>query len=184
RGRGSDSGAGIFSFLVGAAPSFLVGLVMLRIFSVQLQWFPTGGREGFLSVVLPTFTLGWFVSAGIMRLTRSSMLESLYGDYVKLARIKGVRESVVIWKHAFKNAALPVITYATVIFAAVIGGAIVTEYVFAWPGLGSLLIRAVIQRDFPVIQGAVILIGSAFVICNFLADLAYAWINPKIRYTR
>ncbi|MDE0235464.1 MAG: ABC transporter permease [bacterium] len=184
RGRGSDYVARIFSILGGAAPSFLVGLVMLRIFSVQLQWFPTGGREGLWSVVLPTFTLGWFVSAGIMRLTRSSMLESLYGDYVKLARIKGVRESVVIWKHAFKNAALPVITYATVIFAAVIGGAIVTEYVFAWPGLGSLLIRAVIQRDFPVIQGSVILIGSAFVLCNFLADLAYAWINPKIRYTR
>ncbi len=184
RGRGGDYVARIFSILGGAAPSFLVGLVMLRVFAVQLQWFPTGGRGEPLSIVLPTVTLGWFVSAGIMRLTRSSMLESLYGEYVKLARIKGVRESIVVWKHAFKNAALPVITYSTVIFAAVIGGAIVTEYVFAWPGLGSLLIRAVIQRDFPVIQGAVILIGAAFVISNFLADLAYAWVNPKIRYTQ
>ena len=184
RGRAGDYIARIFSIMGGAAPSFLVGLVMLRLFSVQLRWFPTGGREEALSIVLPMVTLGWFVSAGIMRLTRSSMLECLYGDYVKLARIKGVRESMVIWKHAFKNAALPVITYSTVIFAAVIGGAIVTEYVFAWPGLGSLLIRAVIQRDFPVVQGTVILMGSVFVICNFLADLAYAWINPKIRYNQ
>ncbi len=182
RGRGTDYVARIFSILGGAAPSFLVGLAMLRLFSVQLQWFPTGGRDEALSIVLPTVTLGWFVSAGIMRLTRSSMLESFYGEYVKLARIKGVRETVVIWKHAFKNAALPVITYSTVIFAAVLGGAIVTEYVFAWPGLGSLLIRAVIQRDFPVIQGAVILIGVAYVIANFMADLAYAWVNPKVRY--
>lgn len=182
RGRWGDYAGRIFSILGGAAPSFLVGLAMLRLFAVQWQIFPTGGREEALSIVLPTFTLGWFVSAGIMRLTRSSMLESLYGEFVKLARIKGVRESVVVWKHAFKNAALPVITYSTVIFAAVLGGAIVTEYVFAWPGLGSLLIRAVIQRDFPVIQGAVILIGVAYVIANFLADLAYAWVNPKIRY--
>ena len=182
RGRGTDYLARIVSILGGAAPSFLVGLAMLRLFAVQLQWFPTGGRDEPLSIVLPTVTLGWFVSAGIMRLTRSSMLETLYGEFVKLARIKGVRESVVIWKHAFKNAALPVITYSTVIFAAVLGGAIVTEYVFAWPGLGSLLIRAVIQRDFPVIQGAVILIGVAYVIANFLADLAYAWVNPKVRY--
>ena len=184
RGRSGDYVARIFSILGGAAPSFLVGLVMLRLFAVQWQIFPTGGREEALSIVLPTVTLGWFVSAGIMRLTRSSMLESLYDEYVKLARIKGVRESVVIWKHAFKNAALPVVTYSTIIFAAVIGGAIVTEYVFAWPGLGSLLIRGVIQRDFPIIQGSVILIGSIFVICNFLADLTYAMINPKIRYDR
>ena len=182
RGRAGDYVARIFSILGGAAPSFLVGLVMLRLFAVQWQIFPTGGREEALSIVLPTVTLGWFVSAGIMRLTRSSMLEALSGEYVKLARIKGVRETVVVWKHAFKNAALPVITYSTVIFAAVIGGAIVTEYVFAWPGLGSLLIRAVIQRDFPVIQGAVILLGVVFVFSNFLADLAYAWVNPKIRY--
>ncbi len=184
RGRSGDYVARIFSILGGAAPSFLVGLVMLRLFAVQWQIFPTGGREEALSIVLPTVTLGWFVSAGIMRLTRSSMLESLYDEYVKLARIKGVRESVVIWKHAFKNAALPVVTYSTIIFAAVIGGAIVTEYVFAWPGLGSLLIRGVIQRDFPIIQGSVILIGSIFVMCNFLADLTYAMINPKIRYDR
>jgi len=182
RGRGTDYLARIFSILGGAAPSFLVGLAFLRLFAVQWQLFPTGGRDEPLSIVLPTVTLGWFVSAGIMRLTRSSMLESFHKEYVKLARIKGVRESVVIWKHAFKNAALPVITYSTVIFAAVLGGAIVTEYVFAWPGLGSLLIRAVIQRDFPVIQGAVILIGVAYVVANFMADLAYAWVNPKVRY--
>ena len=184
RGGMLDFGARSFAILGGALPSFLSGLVFIKVFAVQLGWFPVGGRNEPLSIVLPAVTLGWFVSAAIMRLTRSSMLEVLDTDYVKLARIKGVREWVVIWRHALKNALLPVVTYSAVIFASVIGGALVTEYVFAWPGLASLLVHAVQSRDFPLIQGAVILIGVFFIVANFLADLAYAWLDPRIRYSR
>ena len=179
-----DFGARSFAILGGSVPSFLSGLVFIKIFAVELDWFPIGGRDGVLSIVLPAGTLGWGGSAAIMRLTRSSMLEVLDSDYVNLARIKGVREWAVIWRHALKNALLPVVTYSAVIFAAVVGGALVTEYVFAWPGLASLLVQAVQSRDFPLIQGAVILIGVFFILANFLADLAYAWLDPRIRFSR
>ena len=134
RGSRFDYAARAFSIAGGSVPSFLVGLLMIRVFAVDLRWFPIAGRDEALSIVLPAFTLGWFASAAFMRLTRSSMLEVLDTEYVKLARIKGVRESVVVWKHALKNALLPVVTYSTVIFAAIVGGAIVVETVFALAG--------------------------------------------------
>ena len=157
---------------------------MIRFFAVDLRWFPISGRDEALSIVLPAVTLGWFVSSSFMRLTRSSMLEVLDSEYVKLARIKGVREVAVIWKHALKNALLPVVTYSTVIFAAIVGGAIVIETVFAWPGIGKLLVDAVLQRDFPMIQGTVILIGAIFIVTNLFTDILYAFLNPKIRFAR
>ena len=184
RGSRFDYVARAFSIAGGSLPSFLVGLLMIRFFAVDLGWFPISGREEALSIVLPALTLGWFVSASFMRLTRSSMLEVLDSEFVKLARIKGVREASVIWKHALKNALLPVVTYSTVIFAAIVGGAIVIETVFAWPGIGKLLVDAVLQRDFPMIQGTVILIGAIFIVTNLLTDILYAFLNPKIRFAR
>ena len=184
RGSRFDYAARAFSIAGGSVPSFLVGLLMIRVFAVDLRWFPIAGRDEALSIVLPAFTLGWFASAAFMRLTRSSMLEVLDTEYVKLARIKGVRESVVVWKHALKNALLPVVTYSTVIFAAIVGGAIVVETVFAWPGLGKLLVDAVLQRDFPMIQGTVILIGAIFILTNLITDVLYAFVDPKIRFAR
>lgn len=184
RGSRFDYAARAFSIAGGSVPSFLVGLLMIRFFAIDLRWFPIAGRDEALSIVLPALTMGWFASASFMRLTRSSMLEVLDTEYVKLARIKGVREGLVIWKHALKNALLPVVTYSTVIFAAIVGGAIVVETVFAWPGIGKLLVDAVIHRDFPMIQGTVILIGAIFILINFLTDILYAFLNPKIRFSR
>ena len=184
RGSRFDYLARAFSIAGGSVPSFLVGLLMIRFFAVDLNWFPIAGRDETLSLVLPALTLGWFASAAFMRLTRSSMLEVLDSEYVKLARIKGVREGIVIWKHALKNALLPVVTYSAVIFAAIVGGAIVVETVFAWPGIGRLLVDAVIQRDFPMIQGTVILIGAIFIITNLATDVVYAFLNPKIRFAQ
>ena len=184
RGSRFDYIARAFSIAGGSLPSFLVGLLLIRFFAVELRWFPICCRSEPLSIVLPALTLGWFVSAAFMRLTRSSMLEVLDAEYVKLARIKGVNEGLVIWKHALKNALLPVVTYSTVVFAAIVGGAIVVETVFAWPGLGKLLVDAVLTRDFPMIQGTVILIGAIFIATNFMTDILYGFLNPKIRFAR
>ncbi len=171
-----------FALFGQALPAFWVGIMLILIFAVQFDLLPTGRRGGWTHYILPSITLGWGSAAGLLRLVRSSMLEVLDSEYVKFARAKGVTTWSVIWKHAFRNALIPPLTYAGLIFAAFLTGAVVTETVFSWPGLGSLAIQAVFNNDFPVMTGVVMFFTVMYVGVNFLVDLAYAYIDPRIRY--
>jgi peptide/nickel transport system permease protein len=184
RGSGLDYAARAFAALGQAVPPFWLGLVLVLIFGVFLHLLPTSGRGTPLHVLLPGITLGWFAVAGLMRLTRSAMLDVLGSEYVKLARIKGLPERQVIWKHAFKNAALPVVTFAALLFVALLNGSIIVETVFGWPGLGLLVIEAVDSRDYPIVQAVVLCLSTMYIGVNLLVDILYAYLNPKIRYSR
>ena len=184
RGTALDYAARAFAALGQAVPPFWLGLVLVLIFGVLLHWLPTSGRGTPLHVLLPGITLGWFAVAGLMRLTRSSMLDVLGSEYVKLARIKGLPERQVIWKHAFKNAALPVVTFAALLFVALLNGSIIVETVFAWPGLGLLVIEAVDSRDYPIVQAVVLFLSTMYIGVNLIVDILYAYLNPKIRYSQ
>jgi peptide/nickel transport system permease protein len=183
RGTALDYTARAFAALGQAVPPFWLGLVLVLIFGVMLHLLPTSGRGTPLHVLLPGITLGWFAVAGLMRLTRSSMLDVLGSEYVKLARIKGLPERQVIWKHAFKNAALPVVTFAALLFVALLNGSIIVETVFSWPGLGLLVIEAVDSRDYPIVQAVVLILSTMYIGVNLLVDVLYAYLNPKIRYS-
>jgi len=181
RGRFLDRAAGTIAVLGIATPSFWLGIVLIFFFSVELGWLPSGRMGGPAHYVLPVITLSSFLTAGFMRLTRSSMLEVLESEYVKLARIKGLSESVVIWKHCLRNALIPVLTLWGVFVGNLITGAIVTETVFAWPGVGRLTYEAVIYRDFPLLQ-AVIILKAILILCiNLVVDILYAYVDPRIR---
>ena len=182
RGTKKDHIARLFAVMGQSMPSFWLGILLILGFGVFLQVLPPGGKEGPSSIILPAFTLGFLTTAAIMRLTRSSMLEVLDAEYIKLARIKGLSEPKVIWKHALKNALLPVITFSVVLFTLFLGAAVVTETVFAWPGLGSLILDGVRQRDFPLIQGGVVVFSAIFIFANLMVDILYGYLNPKIRY--
>jgi peptide/nickel transport system permease protein len=183
RGRPLDYVARAVAALGQAVPPFWLGLLLVLVFGVLLHVLPTSGRGSPLHIVLPGITLGWFAVAGLMRLTRSSMLDVLGSEYVKLARIKGLPERQVIWKHAFKNAALPVVTFAALLFVALLNGSIITETVFSWPGLGLLVIEAVDSRDYPIVQAVVLCLSAMYIGVNLLVDVLYAYLNPKIRYS-
>ncbi|MCZ6892049.1 MAG: ABC transporter permease [Chloroflexi bacterium] len=184
RGGALDFLARGFAVFGQATPNFWMGIVFIMIFAVWLGWLPAAGREGGIKfLILPAVTIGWFPVAGVMRLTRSSMLEVLNSEYVKLARVKGVRESLVLWKHAFKNAALPVLTYSALIIVFMVRGSVIVETVFAWPGVGRLVLEAVYNRDFPIVQAVVLLFATFFITANLLVDITYAYLNPKIRYS-
>lgn len=170
-----------FALLGLSVPGFWLAVILMLVFSVKLGWFPTSGREELASRVLPVIAVGWVSLAQIMRVTRSSMLEVLGSDYVKMARIKGLRERLVIWKHALRNALIPVLGMAGFMFAMLIGGAALVESVFRWPGIGSLLIDGVFARDFPLVQAGVILVAATVILVNLLVDLAYGIIDPRIR---
>lgn len=182
RGSALDYAARAFAALGQAVPPFWLGLLLVLVFGVLLRLLPTSGRGTPLHIVLPGLTLGWFAVAGLMRLTRSSMLDVLGSEYVKLARIKGLPERQVIWKHAFKNAALPVVTFAALLFVALLNGSIIIETVFSWPGLGLLVIEAVDSRDYPIVQAVVVCLSVMYIGVNLLVDILYAYLNPKIRY--
>ena len=184
RGTVLDAAGRILAVLGQSLPLFWLGLMLMLILAVWLGLLPAAGRGSAASLVLPAVTMGWATTPAIMRLTRSAMLEVLESEYIKLARIKGLPEWAVIWKHALKNALLPVITFSVLLFAEMIAGAIVTETVFAWPGVGQLLIASVNNRDFPMVQGTVLLLATVFIIGNFGVDLLYAYLNPKIDYGR
>jgi peptide/nickel transport system permease protein len=184
RGGTLDSVGKLFSILGQASPIFWLGLILIYIFSVQLHWLPTGGRGSWKHLLLPAFTMGWYTSAGLMRLTRSSMLDVLDSEYIKLARAKGLSDRMVVWKHAFRNAAIPVITFAVMFFVIMLSGAVIVETVFAWPGVGRLMIDAVRWRDFPVVQAVVIILAAMYIGANFFVDILYAYVNPKIRYEK
>lgn len=180
-GRFWDNIGKVFALLGLSLPSFWVGLVMILIFSVYLGWLPSSGAGTPLHLIMPAFALGWYFAASHMRLTRSSMLEVLGSEYVKLARLKGLPQSLVIAKHAFKNALIPVLTLAGINFVIMIGVAVVVETVFAWPGVGRLLYEGITFRDFPVVQGTVLMLGTMTVVVNLVVDILYAVIDPRIR---
>jgi len=180
-GRFWDSAGKVFALLGLSLPSFWVGLVLILFFSVYLGWLPSSGSGTAAHLVMPAFALGWYFAAAHMRLTRSSMLEVLGSEYIKLARLKGLPESLVIAKHAFKNALIPVLTLAGINLVIMINVAVVVETVFAWPGIGRLLYEGITFRDFPVVQGVVLMGGSMIVVVNLLIDILYAVIDPRIR---
>src|SRR6202047_2980637 len=183
-GRFWDSAGKVFALLGLSLPSFWVGLVMILVFSVYLGWLPSSGSGTPWHLIMPAFALGWYFAASHMRLTRSSMLEVLGYEYVKLARWKALPQSLVIAKHAFKNALIPVLTLAGINLVIMVNVAVVVETVFAWPGIGRLLYEGIASRDFPVVQATVILGGSMIVIVNLLVDILYAVIDPRIRIDR
>ena len=183
RGTALDYVARGFAAVGQAMPPFWLGLLLVLLFGVLLRLLPTSGRGTPLHILLPGITLGWFAVAGLMRLTRSAMLDVLGSEYVKLARIKGLPERQVIWKHAFKNAALPVVTFAALLFVALLNGSIIVETVFSWPGLGLLVIEAVDSRDYPIVQAVVMCLSAMYIGVNLIVDMLYAYLNPKIRYS-
>jgi len=180
-GRFWDSAGKVFALLGLSLPSFWVGLVLILFFSVYLGWLPSSGSGTAAHLVMPAFALGWYFAAAHMRLTRSSMLEVLGSEYIKLARLKGLPESLVIAKHAFKNALIPVLTLAGINLVIMINVAVVVETVFAWPGIGRLLYEGITFRDFPVVQGVVLMGGGMIVVVNLVIDILYAVIDPRIR---
>jgi ABC-type dipeptide/oligopeptide/nickel transport system permease component len=177
-----DRAGKIFALLGLSMPSFWVGLLLILFFSVYLEWLPSSGSGTVWHVLMPAFALGWYFAAAHMRLTRSSMLEVLGSEYVKLARLKGLPEALVISKHALKNALIPVLTLAGINLVLMVNVAVVVETVFAWPGIGRLLYEGISFRDFPVVQATVLLGGAMIIVVNFVVDVLYAVIDPRIRY--
>jgi peptide/nickel transport system permease protein len=181
RGGVADGAAMGLALLGLSVPAFWLGPLLILVFSVLLGWTPVSGREGLTSLILPALTLGTGMAAVLARMLRSSLLDTLAEDYVRTARAKGLGPGAVVWRHALRNAALPVVTVFGMQAGALLAGAVITETVFAWPGIGSLLVEAIQRRDFPVVQGCVLLISVSYVAVNALTDLAYAWLDPRVR---
>lgn len=177
-----DTAAKIVATLGQALPTFWIGIVLIEVVGGRLQWLPAGGTGGLSHYIMPGLTLGWFILAGMMRLIRSSLLEVLDSDFVRTARAKGVAERSVIWRHALRNALIPVTTFAGVYFAILVTTAIVVETVFAWPGMGRLAYEAITARDFPVIQAVVLVTAVVVVVVNISVDVIYVYIDPRIHY--
>ena len=165
-----------------AAPSFWIAIMLILLFGAILGWLPTHGRGGIDHFLLPAFVLSWNGMAGVVRLSRSSMLEVLDSEYVKFARIKGLGERVVVYKHALKNAVIPVMTFSGLTLAGLLNGSVVVEVVFAWPGIGRLMLQGINQRDFPVVQATVLAAGAFYIGTALVVDILYAYVNPRIRY--
>ncbi|RMF93093.1 MAG: ABC transporter permease [Nitrospinota bacterium] len=177
-----DSFASVFAITGQAMPVFWLGIMMIIVFGVKLHWFPVSGRGTPAHLVLPAITLGWYLAPLTMRLTRSGMLEVLGQEYIKTARSKGLRESLVLYKHALRNACIPVVTILGMQLGTLLGGAVVTETVFAWPGVASLAVTSIRNYDFPVVQAAVIIFAFFIVFANLFADIAVGLLDPRIRY--
>lgn len=182
KGTAWDSVAKIIALLGQSLPGFWLGIVLMWIFAVHLGWLPTSGRGGIQYMILPAITLGWFQVAVLMRLVRSSMLEVLDSEFVKLTRIKGVPEWKVIWKHCLRNASIAPLTFFAIIAGVLMTGSVVTESVFSWPGTGLLVVDAVRARDFQVVQAVVIVFSGIFIFTNLMVDILYAYIDPRIRF--
>jgi len=183
RGSFLDASARLVALLGQSLPAFWLGIVLMYFFSVKLRLLPTSGYGGIRHFILPAATMGLFTVAAVTRLTRSSMLEVLDSEYIKLARIKGVSEAIVIWKHALRNSLLPVITFMGTFFATMITGAVVIETVFSWPGIGRLAYESILNRDFPVMQGVILFMTTLYILANLVVDVLYVWVDPRIRYT-
>ena len=182
RGSGIDIFSRTVALFGQSVPQFWLAIMLVLLFGVILRIFPVAYSQGIESYVLPSIAIGWAAVAGIARLVRSSMLDVLDGDYVRMARAKGLPPRVVVVKHAFRSAIIPVLTFGGLVLGSFLNGSVVVETVFAWPGLGKLTLDAVNSRDFPVVQGAVILIAVFFITINLLVDLLYAFVDPRVRY--
>jgi peptide/nickel transport system permease protein len=181
RGSVIDRAASGLAVLGQAAPTFWVGIVLILVLAVNFELLPAGGRGGVDHLILPAITMAWVSVAGVTRLTRSSILETLESDYIRLCRVKGMSEARVLWKHALRNAALPVLTFGGVVTAGMITGSVVTEAVYVWPGTGRLLLDAIGGRDFPVVQGVVLVLAGVYIVVNILVDVLYVYLNPRLR---
>jgi peptide/nickel transport system permease protein len=173
-----------FAITGQSMPVFWVGLLLILLFTVQLGWLPSAGgidRLGLKGIIMPAVSLGFYLVAAHMRIVRSTMLDALNSDYIKMVQAKGMPKRIVIWKHALKNAAIPVFTLFAVNFAQLISGAVITESIFAWPGIGRLLVESVFARDYTVVQTVVFFASAIIVVLNVLVDLSYAWLDPRIR---
>src|SRR5712664_1089386 len=182
RGDGAVDHAGTVLMVLGQAmPGFWLGLILIYLFAVQLRWLPTGGMGGLAHLVMPAVVLAAFYAARVARLTRSAVLEALGEDYVLTARAKGLAERHVVGKHALRNSAIPIVTLAGLEAGQLLGGAVVTETIFAWPGLGRLTVQALLNRDFPVVMAAVSFTSIVYTLMNLVVDLLYAWLDPRVR---
>lgn len=181
-----DTAAMVLALIGLSMPNFWLGLLLIMLFSLKLGWFPSGGYGGWSSIILPAFTVGIGLAAFMTRTTRSSMLEVIRQDYLRMARAKGVSERVVIMKHALKNALIPIITVFSVQFSNALGGSVLAETVFAWPGVGRLVVDAIDQRDIPTVTGALVMTTLLVSIANLLVDIIYAYVDPRIKsqYTK
>jgi len=180
-GTAVDNASVLFSLVGVSMPNFWLGPLLIILFSIRLGWFPVSGRGGVGSLVLPAITLGTALAAVLSRMTRASLLERLGEDYLTVARAKGLPEWKVILKHALRNALIPIVTVMGLQFGALLSGAIITENVFSWPGIGTLLINAIAARDYPLVQGCVLFITLSYVFVNLVTDLLYGWVDPRIR---
>ena len=177
-----DTFGKLFATLGIATPNFWIAIMLIMLFGAILGWLPTYGRGGIDHFILPAFVLGWSAMAGMVRLGRSSMLEVLDSEYVKFARIKGLGERLVIWKHAFKNAIIPLLTFSGLTLAGLLNGSVAVEVVFAWPGVGRLLLQGIRTGDFPIVQAAVMASALLYILTALAVDILYAYVNPRIRY--
>ena len=182
RGSLLDTSSKVVALIGQSAPVFWLGLMLMFIFAVRLEWLPPYGRQEVTSIILPAVSLGWFYVAANLRLLRSSMLNVLDSEYVKLARAKGVSPNAVIWKHSLRNALIPTLTFAGVTLGSLVTGSLVVETVFAWPGLGQLAIQALFGSDYPLLQAVIIVFTLMYVTAALLVDVLYAYIDPRIRY--
>jgi ABC-type dipeptide/oligopeptide/nickel transport system permease component len=181
RGRPADRASGVFTLLGLAVPNFALGPVLILFFSIELGWLPVSGRGGPAYYILPAATLGAALAAILTRMVRGSMLEELSSDYVRTARAKGLSTGAVLFRHAFRNALIPIITILGLQFGTLLAGTIVTETIFSWPGIGRLTVQAISSRDYPLLQGCILVIAVSYVLVNLLTDFLYAVIDPRVR---
>ena len=180
-GSGWDKFARFVSVLGQAVPGFWLGVIMIMFFSVRLGWLPTSGRGSWEHIVMPALTLAAFSMARYARLTRSTFIDVLGQDYIRTARAKGLTQNIILWRHAFKNASVSLITMTGLEVGNLIAGAVVIEQVFAWPGMGRVMVQSLLNRDFAVVTAAVVLFAAMYTLANLMADLAYGWVNPTVR---
>lgn len=181
RGTATDRAIGVFTLFGLSVPNFALGPVLILLFSVILGWLPVSGRGGPLHLVLPAITLGAALAAILTRMVRTSVMEELSSDYVRTARAKGLSESAVLFRHAFRNALIPILTILGLQFGTLLAGTIVTESIFSWPGIGRLSVQAIEARDYPLLQGCILLIAVSYVFVNLLTDFVYALVDPRVR---
>ena len=181
RGERTDHAVGVLTLFGLSIPNFALGPILILVFSVMLGWLPVSGRGGILHLVLPAFTLGAALAAILTRMVRTSVIEELSADYIRTARAKGLSEPAVLFRHAFRNALIPILTILGLQFGTLLAGTIVTESIFAWPGIGRLAVQAIGARDYPLLQGCILLIAVSYVIVNLLTDFVYAVVDPRVR---
>jgi peptide/nickel transport system permease protein len=182
RGTPADHAIGVVTLFGLSVPNFALGPVLILVFSVMLGWLPVSGRGGIAHLILPAITLGGALAAILTRMVRTSVIEELSSDYIRTARAKGLSESAVLFRHAFRNALIPILTILGLQFGTLLAGPIVTESIFSWPGIGRLAVQAIGARDYPLLQGCILMIAVSYVIVNLLTDLVYALVDPRVRF--